>query len=50
MDRTQMQNERERLQAALDRYNEAEPTVGRHVGLAKRIANLDDKLAADRNA
>ena len=44
MDRNQMQKERERLQAALDRYNEQEATVGRHVSLIERIANLDHRI------
>ena len=49
MDKAQMQKERDRLQAALDGYNAAEPTVGRHVSLIERIANLDRRieLAAD---
>lgn len=44
MDKGQMQTERARLQAALDRYKELEPTVGRHVGLIARIANLDRRI------
>ena len=44
MDRNQMQSERDRLQAALDGYNAMEPTVGRHVGLMERIANLDRRI------
>lgn len=44
MDKAQMQTERARLQAALDRYNEVEVTIGRHVGLIARIANLDRRI------
>ena len=44
MDKNQMQKERDRLQAALDGYNEREPTIGRHVSLAARIANLDQRI------
>ena len=49
MDRNQMQAERDRLQAALDGYNAVEATVGRHVSLMERIANLERRilLAAD---
>ncbi len=44
MDKNQMEKERERLQAALDGYNEQEATVGRHVSLVERIANLDRRI------
>ena len=45
MDKNQMQKERGRLQAVLDGYNQQEPTVGRHVSLIERIANLDSRIA-----
>ena len=45
MDKTQLQRERDRLQAVLDGHNLREPTVGRHVSLIERIANLDHRLA-----
>ena len=45
MDKAQMQKERARLQAALDRYEEREETAGRHAGLVERIANLDSRIA-----
>ena len=44
MDKKQLLKERERLQAALDGYNQAEPVPGRHVGLIARIANLDARI------
>jgi hypothetical protein len=44
MDANQMQAERDRLQAVLDGYNAREPTVGRHVSLLERIANLDRRI------
>ena len=44
MDKNQMEKERERLKAALDSYNEQEATVGRHVSLVERIANLDRRI------
>jgi hypothetical protein len=50
MDKNQMQKERERLQAALDRYNQLEATVGRHVSLIERIANLDHRIGLAHNA
>ncbi len=45
-----MQKERDRLQAALDRYNEVEPVPGRHVSLIERIANLDRKIGLASDA
>ena len=45
MDKSQMQKERGRLQAALDGYNEQEPIIGRHVSLIERIANLDRRIS-----
>jgi hypothetical protein len=44
MDKAQMQKERDRLQAAVDGYNATEGTVGRHVSLIERIANLDRRI------
>ena len=50
MDKNQLQKERERLQAALDGYNQQEATVGRHVSLAERIANLDRRIGLAHDA
>ena len=50
MDRNQLLRERDRLQAVLDGYNQREPTVGRHVSLMARIANLDSRLAQTNEA
>ena len=50
MDKAQMLKERDRLQAALDGHNEREPTVGRHVSLMERIANLNSRIAAAHDA
>lgn len=50
MDRNQMEAERDRLQAALDGYNATEPTIGRHVSLIERIANLDRRIGAASHA
>jgi hypothetical protein len=49
MDKAQIQKERDRLQAVLDRYDALEPTVGRHVGIIERIANLDRRIAIARD-
>jgi hypothetical protein len=45
VDKDQLLKERDRLQAALDGYNERESTIGRHVSLMGRIANLDSRIA-----
>jgi hypothetical protein len=45
VDKNQLLRERDRLQAVLDGYNQREPTVGRHVSLMERIANLDSRIA-----
>ena len=50
MEKDQLRQERDRLQAALDRYNEMEPTAGRHVGLIARIANLNRLLDRTHDA
>ena len=50
MDRQQMETERDRLQAALDGYNATEATVGRHVSLIERIANLDRRIGLASHA
>ena len=50
MDKDQLQKERERLQAALDFYNEREAIVGRHVSLVERIANLDRRIELAHDA
>ena len=44
MDKAQMQKERDRLQAVLDKHNLSEPAVGRHASLLERIANLDRRI------
>ena len=50
MDKNQLLKERDRLQAALDGYNQQEATVGRHVSLMARIANLDSRIAQTKDA
>lgn len=50
VDKNQLLRERDRLQAVLDGYNRREPTVGRHVSLMERIANLDSRLAQTNDA
>lgn len=50
VDRNQLLKERDRLQAALDGYNQREASVGRHVSLIERIANLDSRIAQTHDA
>ena len=49
MDKNQLLRERDRLQTVLDGYNQRAPTVGRHVSLTERIANLDSRISQTKD-